>query len=109
MPQKPLKPCWVIGCPNTIREGKYCKLHVHTEKKIRKPDTRKSAYKRGYNAEFLLIRARVLRENPICDICGINKSTTAHHIPDYVQGTSHKDYEYQAVCAGCHNKLRRKR
>lgn len=108
MPYKAKYPCKAKNCPELIRKGSYCEKHYIEPKNkeyVRKKDNRPSAWKRGYNKEFYKIRAQLLKESPICQICNIEKSTVAHHMPDYVPGTNHKDYDYMAVCHGCHNRV----
>lgn len=105
MPYKAKRPCKEIGCPNTIREGQYCQQHTRPIKRFRQKDTRESSFKRGYNTEWYGIRKKILTERQICEICNINKARHVHHIPDYVQGTSHYNYDYKALCQGCHNRV----
>jgi 5-methylcytosine-specific restriction protein A len=104
MPKKSLRPCRIGGCSGLTREGSYCPKHQNHNR--RAPDRRISSWKRGYNSEYKKIRAKLLKNQPFCRLCG-RKSTVAHHIPDYVVGTSHKGYDYWALCECCHNRIKK--
>jgi 5-methylcytosine-specific restriction endonuclease McrA len=54
--------------------------------------------------EWQRIRAAVLRRNPICQGCGINRSTQAHHLTyeTYNRLGITMLFELVAVCEDCH-------
>ena len=83
MPIKPLRPCNQMGCPELIRDGRYCDKHKReTAKQI--DDRRGSAASRGYGSTWRKIREMMLRDEPLCRRCYqenvIKAADTVHHI-----------------------------
>lgn len=101
MPSKPLHPCSMPGCPEIAVVHGRCAQH---QVAARMPDNRVSAARRGYDYRWTVIRAKFLREYPICEICGAG-ATQVHHLLSIAEGgTNHWD-NLQALCAGCHSRV----
>ncbi len=71
-----MKPCSYPGCPNLTNGGR-CPQH-------RRPDARPTATERGYDATWRRLRAKHLKENPLCVMCLAmgreEKATEVDHI-----------------------------
>ncbi|MBA4092407.1 HNH endonuclease [Sphingomonas sp. VDB2] len=69
--------------------------------------TRKSRQERGYGREHDLMRAVVLREEPLCRPCQargrITPSTIADHIKPLSEGGTGDRENYQGICKPCHD------
>lgn len=105
----PLKPCTVAGCPNLSTGGK-CEKHLSQFRKIRDSE-RGSSKIRGYTGvEYKANRITVLRRDPICVMCGRNKSKVADHHPKTrrellamgVKNPDHHSY-MRGLCVSCHS------
>lgn len=106
MPNRPKYPCQYNGCPALIRSGRYCVDHIPVQKKYNRPaDNRPSAYQRGYDNNWWEIRKQILIQQSICIRCGQKKSDTVHHVPAYIRGTDHRQYQLYALCHSCHNAI----
>ena len=55
-------------------------------------------------AELVKNRAKVLERHPICQRCGIRKSSHAHHILPRSAGGGHGEHNLLAVCDGPFNR-----
>ncbi|WP_311267467.1 HNH endonuclease signature motif containing protein [Sphingobium sp. WCS2017Hpa-17] len=69
--------------------------------------TRKSRHERGYGREHDIMRAIVLREEPLCRPCLARGRTTPSTIADHIKplsegGTGERD-NYQGICKPCHD------
>lgn len=63
------------------------------------PDTSRG---RG-NRRYRRLRLRVLREQPLCAVCGVRASIEVDHIvPLYRGGSLMSRSNLQGVCLGCH-------
>ena len=66
MPQRAPKPCGRMGCPAVIpARERYCKEHK-TQPYRRTTTVRGSRHQRGYDADWIRLRAWQLREHPFC-------------------------------------------
>lgn len=69
--------------------------------------TRKSRQERGYGREHDLMRAVVLREEPLCRPCQaagrVTASTIADHIKPLSEGGTGDRENYQGICRPCHD------
>ncbi len=67
---------------------------------------RKSRQARGYGRAHDLMRAQVLRDEPLCRICTkagrIEPTTTADHIVPKSEGGTDDRENYQGLCGPCH-------
>jgi len=73
------------------------------------------ASKHRYDSNWELRRARVLREEPLCRVCGV-PATDVDHIVAHADGGTDNRENLRAVCKPCHkkhtaeqNRARRKR
>ena len=104
MALRPKTICKYVGCNKLIDENGYCEKHQAT---ARKQYTNK--HKHLYNYQWQKVRARFLKENPLCKECfnkgRIEPATVVDHI------RPHKGDEelfwmydnYQALCKSCHD------
>jgi 5-methylcytosine-specific restriction enzyme A len=107
MPSKPLRPCSQPGCPAIATAGGRCAAHQRPERKGSwgADRDRPNASERGYNDPGeRRNRARFLKYNPACAVCGA-LATEAHHIvPKAEGGTGHWE-NLQALCKSCHSRI----
>lgn len=68
--------------------------------------TRMSRQARGYGRQHELMRAQVLREEPLCRICSaehrISPTEVADHIKPKAEGGTDERDNYQGLCKPCH-------
>jgi hypothetical protein len=95
-----------------IREYKFdrdLKFHELVKKfadrqKLTSADFKKEYLKYLASDEWKVIREKVLlRENHICEGCGVNKATEVHHLT-YVRMKEELLFDLKAVCRDCHLK-----
>ena len=109
MPWKPLKPCSYAGCPNTIREGRYCPEHKtiagREYNKTRHPD-----HNRIYGRRWRNIRELYISKHPLCEEClksgRLIQADEVHHIVSPYLGGSHAEDNLMSLCQSCHTKTR---
>lgn len=70
----------------------------------RSPDTRPSSAQRGYSYQWQQTRARFLRHNPTCALCG-NPATEAHHIVARRHGGGDDEANLLPACKPCHSRI----
>ncbi len=73
-----MMPCLEPGCPVLVERGR-CKAH-----RIRYPDRRPTAARRGYDATWRRVRAAYLRAQPFCEACEREGRTTAAQLVDHI-------------------------
>lgn len=102
MPTAALKPCSYPGCRN-LSPGPRCPLHPYQ----RRPDRRPSAHRRGYDGDWLKLRAWFLRHHPICQIrvkCSGEPATEVDHIRPIADGGDRLNPDnLQSACTACHS------
>ena len=92
MPQAPPRACR-SGCPHLLP----CPIHA----KKRWADRQGSRQARGYGARHAQLRQQLLRERPICELCGIRPSSVADHRIPLARGGQTVRSNYQALCKSC--------
>lgn len=111
MPRRALRPCSAPGCPELVRDGRYCKLHTRQEQR-RYDKQRGTSTQRGYGANWRRLRKMKLSRNPICeDPFGLHKeydeliqaNEVDHIIPKKHGGESEMN-NLQSLCKSCHSK-----
>ena len=111
MPYKSLRPCSVSGCPELVRNGRYCKQH----KKVyqRKYDKQRgTSTQRGYGANWRKLRKMVLARDPLCkDPIGVHMkhdevvaSNEVDHIIPLSQGGINEMDNLRGLCRSCHSR-----
>jgi len=108
MPRRAARPCAHPGCPNLVRGRgvRYCPEHLALHR--REQDARRGTpAERGYNATWRRIRARVLREAPVCQECGKRASELVHHRDGDASNNSASNLI--ALCSRCHAKIHARR
>ena len=92
MPQRILKACAIPGCPELVRDGRYCAGHA-----------------RVVGAEYEK-RAMYLRANPVCvDPFGVHGAEVVaatevdHRVPKSRGGTDAWE-NLQSLCKACHSR-----
>lgn len=109
MPQKTLKPCAKPGCPQLIREGRYCPEHDR-EREAAYNKNRGSSSQQGYGARWRRLRALYLATNPVCvDPFGVHGATvvqadTVDHILPKSRGGDDTWENLQSLCRSCHSR-----
>ena len=106
MPQRAKHPCAYPGCPNTIREGRYCPAHKtiasrEYDKAHRNP--------KNYDHRWKLIRDCYVAKHPLCEHClaagRLVPVDLVHHIKPIEEGGDHSDENLTSLCRSCHGKL----
>lgn len=102
MPYKPQRPCAYKGCAELTHQ-RYCPAHIHM---LVQRDTRPSAARRGYNAEWRRIRDEVLTQEPYCRHCKRPANQVDHIVP-LSRGGSNDISNLQSLCTSCHRRKTR--
>jgi len=107
LPQKPQKPCGYPGCPELIREGRYCPVHK-TEMSRQYNATRDPDFNQRYGRQWRKIRTLYISKHPLCEECEksgrLVPATEVHHIIPLDEGGSNADENLQALCKPCHSR-----
>jgi len=110
MPIKPFRPCNQMGCPELIRDGRYCERHKK-EKQKQIDDRRGSSRERGYDGRWQKYSKWFLRQpqNVFCKIrlpgCN-NLAQCVDHVdpPDGPNDPRFWDTSnHQAACIRCNS------
>lgn len=106
------KPCAYFRCGNVVPIGqRYCEQHQgadarrwpkHTERYQESPADR------GYGTAWRELRDRVLRERPVCAMCGLPANHVHHIVPKVLGGTDAIE-NLVSLCAACHSTQRKYR
>lgn len=100
MPSRAHRPCSKPGCRALVVPPRsYCDEHQR-EYNARRP----TPAARGYDAAWRKLRARVLREEPICGECRERSSTHVDHIVAQAKGGTNERANLRGLCAGCHSR-----
>jgi 5-methylcytosine-specific restriction enzyme A len=108
VPNKPLRPCNKVGCPNLTRE-RYCDQHKPQEHK-RYDDKRENAAKRGYDHRWRKARLAFLRKYPLCKHClqegKLTPATVVDHIVPHKGNTElfWDEENWQSLCDSHHSR-----
>ena len=86
------KVCAEPGCPRLTTRGNRCPEH---SPEAWAGSTRAARLPRDWKRR----RARILRRDPLCRICGIRASVEVDHI---IAGDDHRDQALQGLCRECH-------
>jgi 5-methylcytosine-specific restriction enzyme A len=106
MPNKAARPCAHRGCSGLTRQGKYCADHQADAKAH--DISRGSSAHRGYDHRWRQLRARVMREEPLCREClreGVTKAgEQVDHIVAKRAGGTDERSNLQNLCAMHHRR-----
>ena len=110
MPLAPLKPCAYPGCPNLIREGRYCPAHKTIASREYDRNYRSPDHNKHYGYRWRKIRDLYYSKHPLCEEClkhgRLVPADEIHHIVPVDQGGSHDDDNLVSLCQSCHTKTR---
>src|SRR5712692_5861146 len=103
MPSRPKRPCYQPGCGQLIDPSdRLCFKHRRQVNQ-----SRKTTKARGYHGNWERIRARRLREEPLCRECLKAGRTTAANEVDHIipraRGGTDADDNLQSLCKPCHS------
>lgn len=104
----PVRAPVLCACGRVKAVGQQCSA-CRPVRATRKPDTRPSASRRGYNVEWRKARAEFLAEHPYCACgCGRKADVVDHVIPHRGNDALFWDRSnWQALAASpCHNSLK---
>jgi 5-methylcytosine-specific restriction protein A len=108
MPSKPRKPCCYPDCPALTHE-RYCPQHkklteAQYDKYQRDPDSVKR-----YGQLWRKIRARFLKEHPLCEMCKregkLTPAKQVHHVVPLANGGTNESNNLMSVCLACHSTI----
>ena len=109
MPYKPPKPCAHPGCPELVRDGRYCAKHkrqVNADYNSHRRD--KTAQSFYDSPQWRRLRKMKLNAQPLCEECHRNgRFTPARHV-DHIKEISHGGApldmaNLQSLCHSCHS------
>lgn len=100
MPNAPLQPCTVPGCPGRARRGR-CDRH---------PKTRRQGWSSLYGPDWPRRRLEYLERHPRCALCP-RQARTPDHWPESLRRLlergvpdPHHDRFLRPLCLSCHSK-----
>ena len=105
MPLAAPTPCRHPGCGRSTTTG-YCAAHTT----VYKGATRGTAAQRGYDAAWRRLRARVLKEEPLCSVCAKQGKVTAATVGDHIVSISVRPdlrlarSNVRPLCKPCHDR-----
>ena len=97
--ERPPRICSAPGCPIPADE---CRDPAHRGTGWRPDSVRGSRHERGYGAEWDRTRARILKRDPWCKICALERSTEVDHEKPKTSGGTDEETNLRGVCAACH-------
>jgi Restriction endonuclease len=108
MPRKPKSPCSHPTCPNLV-ETKFCVEHQKQENKHYEKYSRSPEVRKRYGSAWRKIRARFVKDNPLCVKClefgKLTPVEEVHHILPLSKGGTHDVSNLMSLCKSCHSKI----
>lgn len=105
MPRRTPRACAHPGCPNLVRDGQYCPVHAAQHKQKVYRQRKNDGTLAQYGSAWRKLSAKLLKENPVCEICGKKPSQLIHHIEPRRFGGTDEESNLIAVCRECHERL----
>ena len=110
MPPKAKHPCAYPGCPNVIREGRYCPDHKTVAGRAYNKYQRSPDHNKIYGRNWRTIRNVYIAKHPLCEVClktgRLVPVDEVHHIVPPENGGSHAEENLVSLCKSCHVKTR---
>ena len=109
MPRKAKRPCRYHGCPRlTESSSGYCEEHEKVQ--VRQYDrSRRVEHNQRYGYRWRKLRARFLKQNPLCEQCRLNGqytlATEVHHIKPLADGGTNDEQNLMPLCKSCHSRI----
>ena len=108
VPRKPKRPCSYTSCPH-LTDGRFCEEHQKQENKYYEKYQRSPQVKKRYGYQWRKIRAKFVKDNPLCVKCLEQDRLTpveeVHHILPLSKGGTHDVDNLMALCKSCHSKI----
>lgn len=105
---KPLKPCKYPGCPELIRDGRYCLNHKAIANKQYNQYQRDPDFNQRYGRQWKKIRAAYISKHPLCEECEkagrLVPAKEVHHKIPLASGGTNAEENLQALCKPCHSR-----
>jgi 5-methylcytosine-specific restriction protein A len=98
MPWKPASRCITAGCPELTHKAR-CKKHA---REVEQKRLARETW-RDYGSNWKFIRAKVLRAEPNCRLCGA-QATEIDHIVPLKEGGTHDLENLRPLCKSCHSR-----
>jgi len=103
MPQAPYKPCAKAGCPNLVRQVRYCDTCKPKMSRASRVDQK--VRKRFYNSKtWKYTRIEQLSLEPLCRSCRRLANEVDHIVPISLGGQEIDPNNLQSLCKRCHSK-----
>lgn len=106
MPLKAKHPCAYPGCPNLIREGRYCELHKTIAGREYNKTSRLPDHNKTYGRRWHTVRDLYLSKHPLCERCfeagRLVPADLVHHIRPTAEGGGNEDSNLMSLCSSCH-------
>jgi 5-methylcytosine-specific restriction enzyme A len=108
MPIKPKKPCRYPGCPE-LTHDRYCPKHKKRAEAQYDRYQRDPEHDKRYDHNWRKIRARFIREHPLCENCKqegrLTPTEQVHHIKPLADGGTHEEGNLLSLCGSCHSTI----
>ena len=113
MPDRAMRPCAHRGCAGLTRT-RYCEAHQGDGKKqadeyrAKVDERRGNAAERGYDSDWMKLRAWYLARHPMCEDClaegNVTVATLVHHVVPISRGGARLDERnLRAMCERHHD------
>lgn len=117
MPEKALKFCRWPNC-NELSSESYCAVHKplyeqkRQDERSRYSKTRESTSKRGYDAQWEVVRNAYMSKHPLCEVCVdmglVVPAVLVHHIVPIKEGGARLNSgNLRSLCNACHENIHR--
>lgn len=109
MPRKAKRPCRFRGCPKLVDSASgYCAEHEKIQTRAY-DKFRAVEHNQRYGYKWRKLRARFLKEHPLCEQCRqsgrYTAATEVHHIKPLSEGGTNDERNLMALCKACHSRI----